>query len=298
MTTVAVIVPTRDGADRIAACIAALKAQSRPPDELVVVDNGSTDDTAAVASAAGATVVVEAAPGSYAARNRGIASTRSELVAFTDDDCEPEPDWLERLVAAFDDPAVDGAGGEIVAADTPDSAAERWARDRRLLSQEANWRNTYLPFFATANAAYRRRALDAVGGFEPALASGGDVDLGWRVQVAGGRLRFVPDARVRHHHRATVRGLLRQQHRYAIGHGRLDRRWGDDPRYRTAAGTAVQRLRPALLLPVRLPWRLITRRPLSVAALDAAVRVVREAGRRKGRRLPPLTSDHTTGRTG
>lgn len=290
MTTVAVVVPTRDGAERIGACVRALAGQTRPPDEVVVVDNGSTDGTAEAARAAGARVVHEAVPGSYAARNRGIAATTAEVVAFTDDDCEPEPEWLEHLVGAFDDdPDLAGAGGEIVAASPPSTVAERWARERDVLSQASNWRHAYLPFFATANAAYRRSALEAVGGFEAALRSGGDVDLAWRVQaVAGGRLAFVPEARVRHHHRTSLRGLLRQQRSYARGHGRLDGRWGDDPRYRAAAGTPRRRLRAVWLLPGRLAWRAARRRPLWLPLLDGAVRTVHEVGRREGHRDPAI----------
>src|SRR3954447_4975838 len=216
--TVAVVIPVRDGAGEIADCVEAVLAQTARPDELVVVDNGSSDGTAAVAAAAGAAVAHEPRPGSYAARNTGVAATTADIVVFTDADCLPEPHWLEELVTAFDDPDI-GVGGGPVNPVQAASAAERWALERGVLDQATAFRHPFMPYFATANAAYRRSVLVAVGGFDAQLASGGDVDACWRVQaMTDYRLRFVPGAVVRHRHRVRVRPLLRQQLRYARGH--------------------------------------------------------------------------------
>lgn len=302
MPSVAVVIPVKNGETTIARTVRAVLAQTLPPAEVVVVDNGSTDGTAAAAEEAGARVIHEAKPGSYAARNAGLAATTSELVAFTDDDCMPADDWLERLVAPFADPGVAGAGGEIVPAGVS-TPAERWAEDRDVLSQARAFNNEYLPYLATANAAYRRAVLEQLGGFEAALESGGDVDLAWRVQtLTRSRLVFVPDAVVRHTHRADVGGLLRQQRRYGRGHGALDLRWSADLAYRSAQGTTWQRLRAVWLLPARIPVRLVRRVPVKPALIDACVRSAREVGRFQGRRqyrgvLAPLPEVGTRSRT-
>ena len=104
-----VIVPTRNRADRLDACLAALAHQSLPAEqfEIVVVDNGSTDGTAArIARWAelrpGVRRVEELAPGVSRARNAGIAAARGELLAFVDDDAVAEPRWLATLLGAYD----------------------------------------------------------------------------------------------------------------------------------------------------------------------------------------------------
>src|SRR5688572_5665963 len=98
---VSVIIAVWNSPCQIRQCLAALERQTLPRDqfEILVVDNGSTDDTAAVAHAVpGVTVIEEARPGSYAARNRGLVAARGEYVAFTDADCLPAPDWLEAAL--------------------------------------------------------------------------------------------------------------------------------------------------------------------------------------------------------
>lgn len=77
------------------------------------------------------------------------------------------------------------------------------------------------PFFATANAAFRRRALLETGGFDPGCPTGEDVDLSIRVARAGYELWFEPAARVTHFHRYTLRGLLSQWFHYGLGHAYL-----------------------------------------------------------------------------
>src|SRR5687768_1929723 len=117
---VSVVVPVRDGADVLGACLDALAAQHGVRAEIVVVDNGSTDGTGAIARAhpAVTAVVTEVRPGSYAARNGGIAATRAEVLAFTDADCVPEPGWLAAGLAVITGGA-DLAGGDVVPVPSP-----------------------------------------------------------------------------------------------------------------------------------------------------------------------------------
>jgi len=280
---VAVVIPVRNGAGAIAGCVEAVLAQEAPPAEVVVVDNGSDDGTGDIARAAGARVVVEPRPGVYPARNTGIAVTSAPIVAFTDADCLPEPQWLRLLVAPFANDGVVGAGGDILPIEVR-TAVHRWALERELFSQRKNFEHGFLPCFATGNAAYRRSALDAVGGFDDTLISGGDVDLSWRIQQqTGGRLAYVPEARVRHHLCDRLGPLLRQQRRYAGGHAVLDAKWESDPRYRALIGTPAQRMRAVWLLPARVPYRLAARTGVATPVIDAAVRTVQEIGRRQER---------------
>ena len=107
-----VVICTRDRADMLARTLASLREQTRPPDQIVVVDNASRDEaTRAVALRAGVDYVREDRPGLDIARNRGARAARGEIVAYTDDDVAVHPCWLERLVEAFDSPRVAAVTG-------------------------------------------------------------------------------------------------------------------------------------------------------------------------------------------
>ncbi|WP_247650056.1 glycosyltransferase family 2 protein [Clavibacter capsici] len=111
--TVSVVIPVRDDAEHLRACLRALAGQTVAPDEVVVVDNASSDDSAEVARAAGARVVREPVVGIPAAACTGYDAARSEVIARLDADCVPPGDWIERLgdvlAARPDVAAVTGA---------------------------------------------------------------------------------------------------------------------------------------------------------------------------------------------
>jgi cellulose synthase/poly-beta-1,6-N-acetylglucosamine synthase-like glycosyltransferase len=280
---IAVVVPVRNGAATVRTCIAACLAQTLPPDELIVVDNGSTDDTAALAVAAGATVVPEPVAGSYRARNRGWRSADADVVAFTDVDCIPSPDWLAKLVEPLADPSVAVVGGAIVQ-DERTSATQRWIVDRRFLDQAFNSAAAFMPFFATANVAYRRSTLEALGGFDEAFQSGGDNDMSWRAQAfTTGRFVYRRQAEVRHQVGRRLREVTSRSRRYAAGDFMLERRWSGWPGYPAPPGF-LARTRRVWRLPAAVCHRMLTRRPLSIPFIDAAAAISAERGRRQGRR--------------
>ena len=202
--------------------------------EVIVVDNGSTDATAEIAARHPVVshVVTEHRPGSYAARNAGLAVANGDLIAFTDADCIPGPDWLCAGVSA-----IAGGGGELVAGHvTPRIGPAPTVWERFDAGHHVDQRKyvEILGFGATANLFVRRVVLDGVGAFDPAMASGGDRELCRRAVEAGFRLAYAPEADVTHGTRRTAAETWKLHRRLGAGLSQLHRRglhppwWRDD----------------------------------------------------------------------
>jgi glycosyltransferase involved in cell wall biosynthesis len=213
---VSVVVPVYNGAATIATCIEALLAQTYPSQltEIIVVDNNSTDGTPDLVSRYPVTLLHERAiQTSYAARNRGIEHARGELVALTDADCTPRPDWLSRLIEPFSNGEV-GAVLGVVADSPPQSLVEEFTGRVQPFSHPDR---KGLKSLITGNVAIRRSAFAIIGLFEERLPTAGDIDFGWRLQLEA-RLKVVdaPEARVLHRHRACLSGVFAQFRRYGL----------------------------------------------------------------------------------
>ncbi|WP_411719642.1 glycosyltransferase family 2 protein [Mycetocola sp.] len=102
MASISVVIPVYNDAAMLRVCLDALARQTRPADEIVVVDNASTDASAHVARMAGARVVFEPTRGIPAATSAGFNAAQGAILARLDADSIPEADWLERVEAAFD----------------------------------------------------------------------------------------------------------------------------------------------------------------------------------------------------
>ncbi|HET8927127.1 MAG TPA: glycosyltransferase family A protein [Microbacterium sp.] len=111
-TTVSVVIPSLNDAQMLKHCLDALAAQTRAPDEVIVVDNGSTDDTAEVARAVGARVVEEPRRGVLRATAAGFDAAAGDIIGRLDADSRPAPGWVARLEERFDaDPTLAGITG-------------------------------------------------------------------------------------------------------------------------------------------------------------------------------------------
>lgn len=235
LPTISVVVPAYNAQRTLRHCLTSLFEQSYPREryEVIVIDDGSTDTTTAIAREFGVRLHHSARRGPAAARNLGIAMSRAALVAFTDADCVAHPDWLRELAQALADPDVGGAGGPILTYVRPhQSKAERFCDECLPLVNYLSGPDEYLPHLFTANAAYRRELLVRLGGFDPGLFTGEDVDLSWRLQLnTEHTVRFAVRATIFHWHRASVAGLARQYRQYGFGEILLDTRYGDRPGY-------------------------------------------------------------------
>jgi glycosyltransferase involved in cell wall biosynthesis len=200
--TTSVIVPVRDRFDLLRLALEALGRQTYRDFEVIVIDDGSSGNVREVVedfSSLDITVLRTEGVGAVEARCRGIDVARGSVLAFTDSDCEPEPQWLDEAMAHID------AGADVVQGVTMP------ARPARLLERTLSYRGGE-GLFATCNMLYRRDAYERAGGFDrgasgrwrfrpdehsQGLGFGEDVLLGWRVSRTG-RMAVAEKAVVRH----------------------------------------------------------------------------------------------------
>lgn len=201
-----------------------------PGDELTLVWNRPPGAPGRADRGRVAVVVADRELSSYHARNTGAAATRNPWLLFIDADCIPAPDLLDR----FFDPAPTARVGALAGALLPDEAGSgllaRWAASRSILDQRAALAAAGGPAAATANLLVRRSAWESVGGFYEGLSSGADFDFCWRLAERGWEIELRAEALVRHRHRTTLAGVIRQMRRYGAGNAwQARRRPGSTP---------------------------------------------------------------------
>jgi len=214
MRRISIIVPARNAAATLPALLDAVAALDVPEGttvETILVDDHSTDGTPELAAVhpASVTVIHSAGHGPAAARNKGSALARGEILAFTDADCAPTPGWLLAGLAALD------AGADMVqGAVSPPPGIHVGPFDRTVRVGQP----THL--YETANLLVRRATFDALGGFESWLGTttekelGEDAWLGWRAVRSGARVAFAADAEVHHAvHPGTARTFIAERAR-------------------------------------------------------------------------------------
>jgi glycosyltransferase involved in cell wall biosynthesis len=214
----------------IGPCLDALLAQSYPPDltELIVIDNGSVDGTPDVIRRYPVRYLDETVRGAPSARNRGIAASRGEYVAFTDADCVPARTWLARLVAAAVDQGADVIAGAMAVLDPGSSLLAEYSATIGQYDPEVTMRHPRYPYAVTANLAVRRALLRDVGGFDPEFLNYDAADLFWRMRrraplVLGVARRAVVFYRTRR----SLRGFIRQNFDYGFYCTRFQRKAAD-----------------------------------------------------------------------
>jgi glycosyltransferase involved in cell wall biosynthesis len=208
---VSVIIPARDAAPTLARALAALESQDiSAPYEVIVIDDGSRDETSEIARGFAPLVKLirnEDSLGPGAARNRGAAVARAPVLAFTDADCFPTPQWLREGCRALD--GAELVQGRVV----PDPSVARTPFDRSL------WVGYEPGFYQTANLFVRRETFDAVGGFHDWAIEkpgrrrwsvdrrrnratrtpiGEDTVFAWNARRRGSRTAFAAEALVHH----------------------------------------------------------------------------------------------------
>lgn len=218
LPSVSIIVPIYNGESDLPDLLNGLRAQTYPNFECLLIDNNSSDRTPELLKAAESDRIrslnQSQIQSSYAARNVGIQNATGNILAFTDADCRPEPNWLTELIQPFVDPTIGLVAGEIKAL-PGNTLLEQYADRQETLSQKHTLNHSFCAYGQTANLAIRVEAFKQVGLFRPYLTTGGDADICWRIlRETAWKLQFAQTAIVRHRHRTTIADLQSQWRRY------------------------------------------------------------------------------------
>jgi O-antigen biosynthesis protein len=239
---ISVVVCTRDRPAQLETCLECLGQQIYPRFEVIVVDNASTGDDvrSLVAGRAGGAIRFrycrESRVGLSWARNAGIAAAASEIIAFLDDDDQPDRHWLAGIANGFARNRRIGCVTGLVLPARLDTAAQELfeqlgghCKGRGFTpatfcpSGPQNPLFPLPPFGAGANMAFRRDALVSIGGFDVALGAGTITSAGedtlalTSAMLSGYEIAYEPAALMWHHHRPDMENLSRQLHGYSVG---------------------------------------------------------------------------------
>jgi GT2 family glycosyltransferase len=220
-----VVVCTYNGSRTLRQCLEHLQKLDYPNYEVIVVNDGSRDASPEIARQFPVRLINTENRGLSAARNTGMEAAAGELLAYIDDDAYPDPQWLKYLANTFRRfnyaavggpnlaPPGDGQIAECVV-NAPGGPVHVLLNDR-----EAE----HIP---GCNMAFRRKSLEAVGGFDPNFrVAGDDVDLCWRILQQGWKIGFSPAALVWHHRRNSIKAYWRQQQGYGKAEALLEKKW-------------------------------------------------------------------------
>lgn len=235
-----VIVPVLNAASTLGEQLEALARQGHDGAwEVVVADNGSTDGSPELAAAwqdklpALRVIDASARGGAGASRNAATRVAQGDVFAFCDADDIVQPGWVEAHAAAAR--LHDLAAGSIFHFSDKGPVAPF----RRQPSTEASWVLDFMPFADSANLMVTREAFEAVGGFSEDLDRSGDVDLSWRLQLAGHKLHFEPAAVVAKRDKAHLEEIWRQEAAWGAADVELFLRFRDHGLPRSSPLTTV-----------------------------------------------------------
>jgi glycosyltransferase involved in cell wall biosynthesis len=235
-----------------------LKAQTRPPDEVVITDGGSTDGTFDIlrgwASAGELPLRILRKPGANISegRNAAIAAATGDVIATTDAGVRLEDDWLEKLVAPFESEDTRGlvsvVSGWFVA--DPKTLFETAMGATVLPHMREIEPETFLP--SSRSVAFRKVAWEACGGYPEWLDYCEDLLFDFRLRALYGPFAFAPEAVVHFRPRGSLQAFFRQYYQYARGDGKADL-WGRRHAVRYLTYLVAAPLLVTLAL-VHTPW--------------------------------------------
>jgi glycosyltransferase involved in cell wall biosynthesis len=204
---VSVYIPVYNAERYLDRTLTAVCQQTRPFDEIIVIDDGSCDSSAQLIAKYNVRLITHGHnKGLGAARNSGIKAASYELVAAVDADCVIDKDWLLHCLPFFDDPAVSGVGGMMEESFV--SAVDYWRACN--LVQHFGEGVKKVPYLAGSNVIFKKRELISIGLYdENFLRNHEDTDMSKRVIENGGCLIYAPQAKATHIKEDTLFSVMR-----------------------------------------------------------------------------------------
>jgi len=229
---VSIIVGIRNEERYIVECIESLLVQDYPKDlyEIIIVDGMSTDDTQKIVKKYPVKLILNEKKNVAAARNLGVKDAKGDFVAFTDGDCKADKHWLSTLVSEMlVAPAnVACVGGPNLIFDTDPTFARivGYAQETLIGSggsaqSHSYHKKQYVQSIPNCNAFYRKSVIEEVGCFDEHFVIGQDGDLNFRIGKAGYKFMFIPEAKVWHHRRGTIKTFSVRMFKYGAWMGEL-----------------------------------------------------------------------------
>jgi glycosyltransferase involved in cell wall biosynthesis len=212
---ISLVATVKDAAEHVADFLESVRAQTRPPDEVIVVDGGSTDGTLETLRSATDLTLIEAPGANIAAgRNTAVRAAAHDVIAVSDADCVLGPDWLAHLERAIEKGADVAMGfyRPITRSFFEACAAAVSVRDEDEVDADR-----FMP--SSRSVAFRRETLERAGGYPEWLAFGEDMYLNHRLRESDARMEFVPRSVAYWRIRPTAGETWHQYFRYAEGDG-------------------------------------------------------------------------------
>ncbi len=276
---ISIIIPTYARPERLAQCLDSVRLIKGVAFEVVVVDDGSPKPVDKITNKFKGQLNInylrQENAGPASARNRGAQAAMAPCLAFTDDDCRPDANWLSALALSLKSQPDALVGGRTVNALDDNIYSESSQDLVSFLYEYANAKGADYDFFTSNNMACRAELFAALGGFDETfpLAAAEDRDFGLRWKAAGHPLIYEPAAVIRHAHHLTLRDFWRQQSNYGRGarhlRKRVAARAGDAVRFEGLQFYASMAL---------FPYRHHRAAPLSRAALFGVSQVATAIG--------------------
>lgn len=246
---VSVILCSFNGAKKIKNTLIALKKQTYPNFEIIVVDDGSSDKTAQIAEDFGVITISHSQnKGLSASRNTGIKKSKGEIIAFTDDDCVPDLKWLQELVNAYSNSEIVGVGGKVVVANNDRSIITTYLREnnplqplllsltksnsilyrfylyiRKLFFPKIELKQQQVYMIVGANMSFRKKVFEQIGLFDETFHFGADEeDFCKRIFLQHiGELWYIPKAIIYHLFDINFFSFLKKSKLYGKGNARM-----------------------------------------------------------------------------
>lgn len=213
---ISIIIPSYNSEKTIARCLHSLKTQTYEGDYEIIVVDSSEDRTPEIVKDRFPEVYFfhfpqKTDPGT--ARNYGIEKSHGEIICFIDADCEASPDWLDQLISIHESYPYEAVGGSVENGNDPDAEvawAGYMAEFREFLPEYPAREVNHIP---TCNISYKRSVFRRIGLFNASFYPQEDLEFNYRLRRAGGKIFFIPSAKVQHHHRTEFKAFLQHQKR-------------------------------------------------------------------------------------